>query len=91
MFLDIIHRPDFINETPSFLYYKTQLFVDCLQVKRPQLGPIDRASPYLRTLVFLMLEPYEEFRVSSDDFYLDSFLVQSSIRVEFFEYFNVLS
>jgi hypothetical protein len=33
--------------------------------------------------VFLVLVPYGEFRLSSDDFYLDSSLVQGLIYVEF--------
>jgi hypothetical protein len=39
--------------------------------------------------VFLVLVPYTEFCLSSDDFYLDSSLVQGLIRVEV--YFSVLS
>jgi hypothetical protein len=46
MFLDIIHRPflfkNIVSETGFCLR---------LQVKPTQLGPIDRASPYLRTPV----------------------------------------
>jgi hypothetical protein len=32
---------------------------------------------------FLVLVPYGEFRLSSDDFYLDNSLAQGLIRVEF--------
>jgi hypothetical protein len=49
MFLDIIHRPDFIwNQRPVY-FSKHNVsetgFCVCLQIKPTQLGPIDRASP----------------------------------------------
>jgi hypothetical protein len=54
MFLDIIHRPGFIeNKVPE-----TRFFLG-LQVE-PQLDPLDRASAYLRTpnlSLSLMLRP----------------------------------
>jgi hypothetical protein len=47
MFLDIIHHPVY------FLKYNVlgTGFCLCLQVKHTQLGPVDRASPHLRTPV----------------------------------------
>jgi hypothetical protein len=45
MFLDIIHRPFFYHDVSE-----TELCLR-LQVKPTQLGPIDRASPHLRTPV----------------------------------------
>jgi hypothetical protein len=46
MFLDIIFRPAYISK------YNVSETGFCLrlQVEPTQLGPIDRASPYLRTL-----------------------------------------
>jgi hypothetical protein len=45
MFLDIIHRPVF------YLKYNVSETEFCLrlQVEPTELGPMDRASPYLRT------------------------------------------
>jgi hypothetical protein len=55
MFLDIIHRPAFILNTVLFILQKHEVsetgFCLRLQVKPIQLGPIDWASPYLRTPV----------------------------------------
>jgi hypothetical protein len=58
MFLDITHRPVFVlkhnvSETGFCLR---------LQVKPAQLGPIDRASPYLRTTTFRRLDSVSVFR-----------------------------
>jgi hypothetical protein len=45
MFLDIIHRPVYISK-----HNVSQTgFCLRLQVKPTQLGPIDRANPYLQT------------------------------------------
>jgi hypothetical protein len=41
----------FVSETQFRLYFKTQRFGDWILPQlhvKPQLGPIDRASPYLR-------------------------------------------
>jgi hypothetical protein len=46
MFLDIIHRPVYISNNVSEIGFCLRL-----QVKLTQLGPINRASPYLRTPV----------------------------------------
>jgi hypothetical protein len=54
MFLDINNRPVFIQNTALFIFQnnvsETGLCLR-LQVERTQLGPSDRASPYLRTPV----------------------------------------
>jgi hypothetical protein len=42
-------------------------------------------------ICFCCVGTIRRIRLSSDDFYLDSSLVQGPIRVEFFWYFNVLS
>jgi hypothetical protein len=47
MFLDIIHRPVYFQEHNV----SETGFCLRLQVKPTQLGPIDRASPYLRTQI----------------------------------------
>jgi hypothetical protein len=56
MFLGIIHQPVFYLKTPSCLYITKHNISETgfylrLQVEPAQLGPIDRASPYLRTSV----------------------------------------
>jgi hypothetical protein len=54
MFLDIIHRPVFIQNTVLFIFQNSVSetgFCLRLQVKPTQLGRIDRASPSLRTPV----------------------------------------
>jgi hypothetical protein len=55
MFLDNIHRPVFIYKHRLVYTSKHNIsetgFCLSLQVKPTQLGPIDRASPYLRTPV----------------------------------------
>jgi hypothetical protein len=52
MFLDIINRP-VLCKTPSCVCLKHNVLETglclCLQVKPSQLGPIDRASPYVWT------------------------------------------
>jgi hypothetical protein len=53
MLFDIIHRPVFIYKHRPVYFSKHKVseteFCLRLQVKPIQLGPIDRASPYLRT------------------------------------------
>jgi hypothetical protein len=53
MFLEIIHSPVFIKKHRPIYFSKHSIseagFCLRLQVKILNLGPIDRASPYLRT------------------------------------------
>jgi hypothetical protein len=53
MFLDIIHRLVYFLENRPVYFSKHNVseteFCPRPQVKPTQLGPIDRASPYLRT------------------------------------------
>jgi hypothetical protein len=48
--------------------------------KKPELRPVQIEW---KNFVFLVLVPYGEFRLSSDDFYLDKSLVQGLIHVVF--------
>jgi hypothetical protein len=52
MLLDIIHRPVFIQKQCPVYFSKRNVsesgFCLCLLVKPTQLGPINRASPYLQ-------------------------------------------
>jgi hypothetical protein len=56
-FLVIIYRPVYFlkKKKTSCLFFKTQRFGDWIlspsSVKSTQLGPVDRASPYLRNVV----------------------------------------
>jgi hypothetical protein len=56
MLLDIIHRPVFIYKHHPVYFSKLNVsetgFCLRLEVKSTQLGPIDRASPYLRRYYF---------------------------------------
>jgi short-subunit dehydrogenase involved in D-alanine esterification of teichoic acids len=57
MFLDIIHRPViYLKHRPVYISKHNVSetgFCLRLQVKATQLGPIDMASPYLRTKRFI--------------------------------------
>jgi hypothetical protein len=49
VFLDIIHRPVIFLLLLLFHNIPETEFCLCLQIKHTQLGPIDGASPYIRT------------------------------------------
>jgi hypothetical protein len=59
MFLDIIHHPVFIwKHLPVYFskHVSQTWFCLRLQVKPTQLGPIDKASPYLQMVLWQTLQ-----------------------------------